>query len=370
MATAYLNGRWYDGRSFVERPMWVEGDRFAEREPNDVPESVDLDGGWVVPPFADGHVHWLEPGAVETYVADHLRDGVFYVKDHLTAPAFRDAMRTALDRADSVDLISAHQGFTAPDAHPSALVEQLRGMGVVPESMRADGELYFAVTSERDVDTAWTRLLATRPDFVKVFLVPGGLDPALVPGIVRRAHGEGLRVSAHVERPEDFHVAMASGVDDVAHLPFREPWRLGDDDVAEAGRRGVTVATTLEWLADAEPGDERLAVTKDNVNRLRDAGATIVVGTDLFRTTARFEADLIARLGVLTNDELLHAWCVDTARACCPGRDVGRLGDGAEASFLVLDGDPRTDLARGIVRRVKQGYDLSRRRPAGSPPSS
>jgi imidazolonepropionase-like amidohydrolase len=237
----------------------------------------------------------------------------------------------------------------------------------------------FAVSSEQDVDLAWRRLLAGHPDFVKVFLVHSdeyaarlhdptrspkdrGIDPALVPGIVRRAHAAGLRVSAHIENAHDFHVAVASGVDDIAHLPFvdaanLEAYRLADVDVRAAGARRATVATTLDWASGASPEDPRVRVERDNLARLRRSRVRIIIGTDLFRQTARVEVELIVRLRLMSNLEILKAWSETTPQAIFPSRAIGQFHDGAEASFLVLNGNPLVDPARlhVINRRVKLG---------------
>jgi hypothetical protein len=370
----YRNGRWYDGRGFVARTAWTDGPRFAAG-PLPGAEMVDLDGAFVVPPYGDAHVHWLEPDLVDAYVAQHVRAGVLYVKDHATSAAFREAMRPALG---PVELVSAHRGFTAPDAHPAGLVDGLVGLGVLPPSWgpaRGDGELFHAVASEGDVDRAWPLLLATRPDFVKVFLVRSatygrpaatrerGLDPALVPGIVARAHDAGLRVAAHVEDAHDVRVAVAAGVDDLAHLPFAldgDPaaFAIEEADALALGRRGGTVATTLEWLDESPAG---LAVTRDNVARLRAAGVTLLVGSDVFRTTAVAEADRLVRHGLLAPAELLRAWCVDTPRAITRRPGVGALVPGAEASFLALRADPLADVAAtgDIALRVRDGEPVA-----------
>jgi imidazolonepropionase-like amidohydrolase len=192
------------------------------------------------------------------------------------------------------------------------------------------------------------------------------MDPSLVPGIVNRAHAAGLRVTAHIVTAHDFHVAVAAGVDDIAHLPFvatpdLAAYRIADGDVRAAGARKMSIATTVDYLHDARPDDPRLPVARDNIARLRAAGALVTIGTDSLRTTARTEADHIAALHLMTNLELLVAWTVTTPRAIFRDRDVGRLDDGAEASFLVLEGDPLVDFAQThrIVRWVKQGLTLS-----------
>jgi imidazolonepropionase-like amidohydrolase len=364
VTTEYRGGRWFDGRAFVPRAAWVAGGRFVAAPTGPV-EVMDIDGGFVVPAFGEGHTHWLEPDRVETYVADCLRDGICYVKDHATSPRLRARMR--LGGPGSVEYVAANQGFTGPGGHPFGLYAELVDAGILDAETAADGGAAFAVATEADVERVWPGFLADRPDFVKVFLVHAagdgdkqGIDPALVPGIVRRAHAAGLRVAAHIETAYDFHVAVASGVDDVAHLPFvdsadPERYRLADADVARA--RGMTVATTLQWLDEDAP-DVRLDVTRDNVTRLRAAGAVITVGTDIFRATARIEADLLHRYGLLgTTLDLLRAWCVDTPRGCLPHRAVGSLDVGAEATFLVLGGDPLADFAatKDIRLLVQQG---------------
>lgn len=380
--TEFRGGLWFDGTRFDARTMWVVDDRFESGQPAHVDEIVELHGGFVVPPYGEGHNHWLEPELVDAYVQTHLRDGIFYVKDQGTAPSFHEQMRAALDRPDSVDLISAHQGFTGPGGHPIELVDQLAAFGVLPKAWattHGEGEALFAVASDADVARAWPRLIAGHPDFAKVFLVHSdeyaarrddaelgpqsrGIEPALVHGIVSRAHAAHLRVSAHIENAADFHAAIVAGVDDIAHMPFiaaeqRESYRLADADVAAAGARHVTIATTLDWLAGAQPDDPRIEIVLDNIARLRRAGVAIVIGTDLFRTTARAEVDLIASFHLMSNIELLRAWCEDTPRAIFPGRRIGRLEAGAEASFLVLRGDPLADFAHShdIEMRMKQG---------------
>jgi len=388
-ATEYRGGQWFDGERFVAKTMWVAGESFVDSRPGRIGAVVDLRNGFVVPPYAEGHNHWLEPTLVDAYVQTYLRDGIFYVKDQGTAPQFHDQMRSALGGPASVDYISAHQGFTGPGGHPIEIVDALAGMGILPPEWKkthGEGDALFVVTSEQDIDRAWPRLIAGKPDFVKVFLVHSdeyaarrdntaltprnrGLDPALVPALVVRAHAAQLRVSAHIENAHDFHVAIAAGVDDIAHMPFVDKdhpdlYRIDQADLRAAAARRVSIATTLDWM-QPEATEAQLTVVRDNFAHMRAAGNTIVIGTDQFRKTARAEADLIASRRLMSNLELLQAWCVTTPRAIFPHRKLGRLADGFEASFLVLGGDPLADFARSrdILMRVKQGHSIIPRDP-------
>src|SRR6476659_8179288 len=59
--TEYRNGEWFTGSAFAARPVYVVGDVFQSRRPARVDTTIDLAGGYVVPPFADAHQHLVEP---------------------------------------------------------------------------------------------------------------------------------------------------------------------------------------------------------------------------------------------------------------------------------------------------------------------
>ena len=103
-----------------------------------------------------------------------------------------------------------------------------------------------------------------------------------------------------------------------------------------------------------------MQIARDNLANMRRAGNTIVIGTDLFRETARVEAERIVSRHLMSNLELLQTWSIATPRAIFPQRKIGRLTDGFEANFLVLAGDPLAEPANmeKIVMRVKQGHPL------------
>lgn len=62
-------------------------------------------------------------------------------------------------------------------------------------------------------------------------------------------------------------------------------------------------------------------------------------------------------LGIFDNLTLLRLLAVDTPRAILPGRRVGGVGDGDEATFLVLEGNPIERLGNllHIRLRVRRG---------------
>lgn len=382
----YRGGRWFDGTRFVPRTFYVVDGTFRARRPARVDSVVDLAGGYVVPPFADAHQHLYAP--IEPQVRAYLRDGIFYVKDQANAPIGRRAIQGALNRPTSFDYISANQGWTSPGGHPVEVILRAGPAGTPMGDMvrqRMDPDFAMLVDTPADVERHWPLFLAgdPRPDFVKVFLFYSedharrradprfdgnrGMDPALVPMIVRLAHQAGLQVSAHVFTAADFRAAVEGGVDQIAHLPGGRgadpaPFLITDADARRARQRGVTVITTITQHGDAALTD-RLVRSQyaHNIRLLRRHGVPLLLGSDRFGDTAATEAAALARSGLFTNLELLRMWSVTTPRAIFPNRRIGQLRDGYEASFLVLSGDPLADFGNTgrIVRRVKQGVEIA-----------
>src|SRR5688572_20466059 len=232
----YRGGRWFDGERFVARTMYVVDGTFHERAPARVDSVIDLAGGFVIPPFGDAHQHLVDP-RIDATIQAYLRDGIFYVKDQANAPVGRRPIHPLLNRPTSFDYISSNQGWTSPGGHPVEVIR--RGAPPAMAEMvreRMDPDFVMQVETVADIQSRWEYFLAgdPRPDFVKVFLYHSedharrradprfegnrGMDPALVPEIVRLAHAAGLHVSAHVYTAADFRAAIAGGVDQVAHL--------------------------------------------------------------------------------------------------------------------------------------------------------
>ena len=383
----YRGGRWFDGTSFTERSMYVVGAVFRERRPSRVDSVVNLDGRFVVPPFGDAHQHLFDPSRASAFVARQVHDGIFYIKEQSSAPFARRIAEGALNAPIGVDLISANQGWTSTGGHPVEVVQrgaQMPGPAGAFVRDSLDPAIVMQVDSRADVDRRWAYFLAgkPRPDFVKVFLLYSeyyarlradprafgnrGMDPSLVPYIVSLAHTAGLRVSAHVYTAADFRNAIEAGVDDIAHLPGGKgesaPFLLTEADAALAAQHHVTVATTVVQHGDSTLTDRLMRDQyAHNINLLRSHGVPLLIGSDLAEGTAATEIAALSRSGLFTNAELLRLWSVTTPQTIFPGRRIGRLADGYEASFLVLHDDPLANIAntRSIVGRVKRGVALN-----------
>jgi imidazolonepropionase-like amidohydrolase len=85
-----------------------------------------------------------------------------------------------------------------------------------------------------------------------------------------------------------------------------------------------------------------------------------VIGSDNPQDTSLLEFQQLAALKVFDNLEMLRMWAQTTPQAIFPGRRIGELREGYEASFLALEGNPLDNLdnVRKIRLRFKQGQLL------------
>jgi hypothetical protein len=420
---AFVNGRWFDGRSFQTRTVYSVNGALRFTAPRTIARTIDLSGAWIVAPFAEAHNHNID-GAVEERALASLRqyaaDGVLYVKIQGNYPLSAE-LRASLpmNRPGTPDVLLAQTFLTATGGHPIALHESiLLAQGFYPGLAREDlkDRVYFTIDTADELEAKWPAILHLQPQFIKTNLWYSdeyelrkdddayygrkALDPSLLPLIVRKAHAADLRVSAHIANGADLRNALLAGVDEIVHAPgagsipeFESRMdrlafgRATDDDVRQisaglaridpndpatlpfdsndarlAARRGTSVITTMANQMNAPPPlRERLrAIQAATLRVLKESGVTVAIGSDNVRDSSLAEVRHLASLGVYSNLELLKLWTETTPRAVFPGRRIGKLEDGYEASFLALEGNPLDDFnnVSRIRLRYKQGVEV------------
>jgi hypothetical protein len=402
-ATAYVGGQWWTGERFEARDTtWAQNGVFAPGPLADAARVVDLGGAHVVPPYGDAHTHMLSdpyqgPGHAELFV----RDGVFYALVLTDRYTWAAQVMDRFDGPGSIDVAYVHGGLTSEGTHPTQVYEWqalgLVGQELTEENQRrihgsrlAEDDAYWYLDSLADAEATWDAFLAHGPDAVKVYLLDvarelgpntsgmtglpsgHGLSPEVLREVVRRARTAGLPVYAHVETAADVRLAVEAGVDGFAHLPgyaraagSDDPYWLDDATVEAAAARGVTFIPT-SVVTQGRPGQRpaREALARDlhrrQLRALRAAGAPIALGADRWGLTSKAEADFMAEHGFFDRATLLDLWTRVTPQTVFPGRAIGRLAPGFEASLLALACDPTVDWSctERITRREKQGADL------------
>jgi hypothetical protein len=401
----FTGGHWFDGQTFRDhtsdgQTVYSTAGFFTSKKPSSIDAVVDLKNWFVVPPFGEAHNHNADFSDEEQWArikGMYLRDGIFYVKNPSNLPRAAAPLAGRINIPTSIDIVFSHGGLTVTDGHPLDLVRRnIERGGMLPGD--ADGGFCWIIDNLSDLDRKWPGILQGKPDFIKTFLIYSeeyekrkndkgfyswkGLNPTLLPEIVRRAHRAGLRVSTHVETATDFHNAVVAGADEINHLPGFRPenndiakgydnlirYRISEADAKLAGQRKIFVVTTSGTTVDfsfkegvdikkAEAVREMLT---HNLQILKRHGVRIAIGSDSFRRTAQYEPLNLKRLGAFDNLTLLKMWCETTAATIFPKRKLGHLKSGYEASFLALAGNPLQDFAniQRIETRVKQGVTI------------
>lgn len=384
-----INGNWFDGEAFVKRTVWLHNGLLSFEEIGSTPDTIiDLSNRYVIPPFAEAHNHNLESDyQLQERINSYLSNGVFYVKMLSSIKKRIDPLMHNYNKPEGIDVSLAHAPLTGSGGHPIALRKRFLGFGRFDGLFKSIEEIeshgYFVIDDFDDLEKKWSKILSFQPDFIKIMILFSeeyekrkndttyfgnkGLNPDLVPEIVKRAHQNNLRVSAHVETANDFHVAINAGVDEIAHLPEIDNGKqLSREDAILAKNNGTIVTTTISLVTKKQYESnyaELVENIKSNLEILKDEGVTLAIGSDMFNDNSVGEFKLLESLDIFSNLELLKMWCENAAITTFPKRKIGYLKEGYEASFLVLESNPMNDIRsinEKIILRVKQGIILGK----------
>ncbi len=274
------------------------------------PFDLDARGQFIAPAFIDSHVHLAYAFDAPTLAAGGIAAAI-----DLAAPlSFLDEDHTPLQVRAAGPMITAMGGYPT------------QGWGA--------GGFGLEVSGADAVREAVDQLVDAGAALIKV---PIGEAPTLgdaeLIALVAQAHRRGVPVVAHALTDADASRAAIADVDILAHTPTE---RLAEATVLAWSSRAVI--STLDAFGGT-------ADTIDNLRRLREAGATVLYGTDLGNTGIpaidRNELALLAAAG-LDGAEILAAGTT-TPAATWGLEGLGALDVGARASFLVLESDPQID---------------------------
>jgi hypothetical protein len=401
-ATKQLSGgKWFDGHEFVSKTFYSVAGVLTTVRPARVEAVLDLSGKFVIPPYADAHVHNLnEDDSIAEDVATDLRDGVFYAMEQDPAIELSSAVRGRVNTPESVDVVYT-QGLVTPSwgvmADMYTMLAQAGRFGDRRKLAEVDTREIFLIDNQADLEKKWPALSAKNHDFIKVIVAfseeerkrkqnrrygakppeysaKAGIDPQILAELVRRAHAVGLRVSAHIETAADFRLALRCDVDIIAHLPASwqigaktgftdgslDHWELAEEDARMASEKKVIVITTTLKEADDPDAGKYREVYRHDLSLLAKHGVRLAIGTDS-RGSAQAETLYLSSLGVFDNRTLLQMLTEGTPQSIFPQRKIGELRDGYEASFLALDKNPLEDLnnIKSISLRFKRGHLIS-----------
>lgn len=342
----------------------------------------------MLPGLIDAHVH-TDLGALR----DALMFGVTTELEMFGqwTPAQR---REVAERDDVADLRTSMLGVTAPDGHPFALMkiaeERALGAGQVPHAHpRGQG-----VSNPDEAAAFVAAQIAAGADYVKVLIEEG--DVLGVPGLpvpsqdtlrggVDEAHRQGRLAIAHATTAAGVRLALATGVDGLAHLFVDE---ADDDIVRTLVERDVFVIGAMvtnglvmgrssrafgsdervssrlgpDWYVDGAlllyPQGDFGQVLR-NFASLREAGVDLLAGTDAAPELVggvAHGASLHEELQLMVQGGMRPLQALASATGRTAQRfglsDRGRISPGARADLLLVEGDPTSDIGDTLSTRA------------------
>ncbi len=403
----FINGKWFDGKTFKRQTFYSVNGFLEKIKPSNIDETIDLKNGYVIPPFGDAHTHNLDGTRdLDRLSKAYFAEGTFYVQvlgNHISGSK---QTRPLLNKPSTLDVSYANAMLTCTFGHPFMVYEPLE-MGIyspreafqrideVKKSRRAENEAYWFLDSKSDVDSKWDKILASKPDIIKIALIEAkdydkyvaagdtinkGLSPEVAAYVVQKAHQAGLRVFAHIETASDFRIGIKIGIDGFAHAPYygwngsletkpQDDLNLQDIKLAArkkivvipTAQRGIYGATDYHSAGKGTINQERFARLIERQKRLfgemQKNGVKFALGLDNYGMTLLPEILHFHDNKIFDNLTLLKIAVETTPQTIFPNRNIGKLSAGYEASFLVLNGNPLSDFnqIKNINLRFKQG---------------
>ncbi len=300
----------------------------ASVEVPDGARQIDASGLTLIPGFIDAHVHigFYPPAQV-------LAGGVTTVRDLAWPPEriFPLVRESRSADYDGPTIVAAGPMITVPGGYPTRAGWAPPGTGV--EVTDAD-EARAAVTTAIDQGAA----------VIKVALNPQAgptLPLSLLRDVVKAAHANDRKVTAHIYGLGELDKAIEAGVDELAHM-LMSPEKIPGPTLERMVASDMAIVPTLSVRYGI---DRRIAI--DNLRRFIELRGRVIYGTDLGNAGPqpgidRKEVKAMAKAG-MTPVDILRSATVASAR-WLELEDSGVLAEGMKADIVGLRGDAATDV--------------------------
>jgi imidazolonepropionase-like amidohydrolase len=216
------------------------------------------------------------------------------------------------------------------------------------------------VTNEEEARAAVQELAGQGVELVKIWVDDRNgeyetLTPELYGPVIEAAHANGQIVAAHIFSLEDAKGLLRAGVDAFAHS-------VRDVDIDEEGLALFREHPNVVLIPNLPASDgEAFAVQARNLALLNGAGTRIAMGTDGGSPPAAHQemADMVT--AGMSPEEVIVA-ATSTGAAFLGLGDVGTIGVGNVADFVVLEANPVDDIANTtrIVSVYLRGAEVDR----------
>ena len=396
-----------DGGVIENSAFIVANDRFVgvgrrgELPPPPGAARVDLTGKTVMPALVDDHVHMGYRSGTSFSADNYTRENLLDMLDRYAFYGVAAILETGTGRGElpyrvrseahsGARYLTSGSGFGMPNAGPG---------GVMRDSA-------YGITTEEEARKDIRELAAHKADFVKIWVDDRNgtvekLKPNLYRALIDEAHKHNMRVMAHITTLDDVKDLVRSGIDGFAHM-------VRDKDVDDEliallkarpnvffvetlwGERRALYTAKPAWVDDpvllqafsaqdikqlaeqlspdpkADPkavqrAREYGATNLRNTKKLYAAGVRLGLGTDtggvsggqFFGLGSHVELELLVTKAGLTPMQAIMLG-THTAAGILGLDELGMVGPGKSADFLVLDANPLDNIAN--TRKIATVY--------------
>jgi imidazolonepropionase-like amidohydrolase len=174
------------------------------------------------------------------------------------------------------------------------------------------------------------------------------MDTAVAKGAVDIAHAQGKPAFAHPQNKAGVETVIAAGVDVMAHTVPSQPDGYTPEQLARFKSQDIALIPTLSLFTtvvlDPAVTARIVAATVNQLKQFSENGGVVLFGTDvgfikIYDTTLEYE--LMHR--ALGERQVLATLTTNPAQYFKAARK-GRVEQGFDADFAVLDGDPMADV--------------------------
>ena len=345
--TALTNVRVFDGWDIGEpRTVVIDGDRITFDTARGVQNTIDGEGGVLLPGLIDSHIHLSRMASLETLSRYGVTTAMNMGCSNYTLCA---AMR---EQVSLTSFFTAGETAAAPNStHATVFGAQL------------------LVTSPSQAPEIVGQVFGNGSNYMKLISESNGFNQATHDAIVDATHALGHTSMTHAQDYASYEVAIRSGTDGLQHLPYDIP--LTDDMARRIKRQGQYVTPTLNIVKIVASNStvESLVAPGFNltyeagvigVQRLMRAGVALLAGTDATDAVDSFlqgddigitlhrELQYLAEAGMSEVDVLRSATVVPSLLYNLKGR--GSIKEGYRADLLLLK--PGSNPLRNISKTM------------------
>jgi imidazolonepropionase-like amidohydrolase len=327
-------------------------------------------GSTIMPGLIDSHVHLGFDGGPDP--AARMRGETDGQQLVLMLRSARELLGVGVTTARDLGA-RAYLDVVVRDAIATGMARGPR-MVVAASPITVTGGHCWFMGAEADSEDDLRRMVRTHhkhgADLIKVMSTGGFMTTGSAPWyaqftaaqlavIVEEAGRVDKRVAAHVHGIEGIRRAVEAGVTTLEHCSFvteTNERRFDESLAAQIAERKIFVCPTVNVNA---PYIAKLTgiTVGEHAKAMHEMGVRIIVGTDAgIDNTPHHQyvgaLEYLVTLGFRPGEVLAMA-TTEAAAALGVDEITGRLAPGYEADLLVVDGDPRADIAvLGKLRRV------------------